>query len=332
MKKLLFRLAVFSVPFMAYFLLVLLVDPFNVFGISDVIDDAVKRRNTSNVFLWKYTEFRRKPAANILLGDSRMEALDVRQIKKLTGENYYNFAYGGGSLMDSIHTFSYATKSVRLKKVYLGINLNMYSARSYGDNVAYAERIFNNKLLYFIDTNTVLSASRVIRQYAASTPFSNDLRERTGKAPDSQEPKPGSTRPDTSREQFWAFQLGPITDRVYANYAYPEEGYELLRKIAEFCGARNIELVFVILPTHTDAQQKVREYHLDREYARFKEDIRKLGKVYDFDLPNEFTRDRSNFTDPYHVVNANRIIDEVWGGRITYSAVSTPPWSIYPPP
>jgi hypothetical protein len=69
----------------------------------------------------------------------------------------------------------------------------------------------------------------------------------------------------------------------------------------------------VILPTHTDLQKKLPEFELEATYARFHRDIVSIGKTLDFNFPNTFTRDVSNFRDPYHVEDPAVLIEAIWG-------------------
>ncbi len=58
-------------------------------------DDAKLRISyRRNYRLWTMTEFKRQPEAHILLGDSRMNHLDVTALNDKTNNQWYNLGYG----------------------------------------------------------------------------------------------------------------------------------------------------------------------------------------------------------------------------------------------
>jgi len=57
---------------------------------------------------------------------------------------------------------------------------------------------------------------------------------------------------------------------------------------------------------------------------KFKEDLKKLGDVYDFNYPNEITKERNNFSDPFHFRDevAKTIVEELFKDKRTISIFS----------
>jgi alpha-glucosidase (family GH31 glycosyl hydrolase) len=103
-----------------------------------------------------------------------------------------------------------------------------------------------------------------------------------------------------SRNEFWNYKLNVIASRYYSNYKYPSKTYDKLKEIKEYCNKKGIELYFVVLPTHVSLQKKIKEFGLEKENNLFLRDLRKLGAVYNFDVPSEITKNKDNFVDPYH--------------------------------
>jgi hypothetical protein len=120
-----------------------------------------------------------------------------------------------------------------------------------------------------------------------------------------------------SREKFWKYQLDVTANRFLTNHSYPTAYYESLKKIAAYCKEKNIKLVFFIPASHVDLQQKTTEFNLVAEENKFREDIKKLGDVYDFNYPNELTKEKNNFSDPFHFKDeiARTLIDELFNDR-----------------
>lgn len=66
-----------------------------------------------------------------------------------------------------------------------------------------------------------------------------------------------------------------------------------------------------------DLQNRITNYGLTAQDQQMRKDLAALGRVYDFSWPNEFTRDRNQFKDPYHFDHkvADIVIEDVWGQR-----------------
>jgi hypothetical protein len=47
---------------------------------------------------------------------------------------------------------------------------------------------------------------------------------------------------------------------------------------------------------------------LQHQEERFKNDLQKLGDLYDFDFPSLLTKNKNNFKDPYHFSDSVGII------------------------
>jgi len=107
-------------------------------------------------------------------------------------------------------------------------------------------------------------------------------------------------RPNVNKEYFWKTQLGATTNSFYRYYKYPTGLFKKLEEVSSYCKTNNIELVFLIPPTHIDLQKKVDEYNLRTEYNKYKIQLKQFGKVLDFDTENNITINQDNFDDPYH--------------------------------
>lgn len=91
------RFLVFLVPFLLYGLAITLMDPFQLFSFSHLVSESRKApiAEQMNGCIWKMEKFRRHPIPNIILGDSRMNAVSIDDVRKITGQEYFNFSYGG---------------------------------------------------------------------------------------------------------------------------------------------------------------------------------------------------------------------------------------------
>jgi hypothetical protein len=297
MKKLLKKSLLFSIPFVLFGLLLLAIDPFNYFHMSKIIPDEVKARVSGkvNYRLWKMIQYNQNPTANILLGDSRMILIDAEYITDKTAGDYYNFAYGGGSLTEMIETFWFADSIIDLKSVYIGINFHLFNKYHTVNEVEKIKAYFENPFLYLIDKVVIKAGALCVADYILGI-------------------KTMIEKPPMTEEQFWQYQLEHSAYEQFKHYGYPDENYRKLEEITVYCEKNNIELSFIIFPEHMDLINRYYELGLKKQFFKFKDDIARLGRTYDFDFENEMTLKRENFTDPYHFTESvsRQLINEIW--------------------
>lgn len=297
MHKLLKKLTLFSLPLLGYCAVIAAIDPFNYFNWSNLVSYQTKLKTSfpNNYFLWKCAEFRTSPCPQILLGDSRTASLNAGMIEKVSGEKYYNFAFGGATPSEIVDTFWYATKFVKLKKVFIGMNFDSYNNFNSMNRFPETDAIMKNMLLYLVNKDAVKSS------------FYNVLTQFAGRE------VALSNRPHMTQEQFWIEGLEFARISINKKYAYPGRLNGKLKEIKRYCDANGTELAFIMLPTHTDVQERVARFGLNEQSQRFFDDLRSLGKIYNFDYPNTLTRDRDNFGDPYHLKSTDIVVQDVWG-------------------
>lgn len=307
MKKLIIKSIIFLIPFLLLISSIVVIDPFNYFHIFKLTDDTVKKQLSSqiNYALWKVIDFKDKPAPNIILGDSRMNKIRSEVVKELTGDDYFNFCYGGGTLQEIINTFWYADSLTDLKSVYIGLSLVLYNMSNMRDRVRDAIDTTEKPLLYLVNRDVIKASFRLLK-----TVFEKDFDD--------------IETPNMDRDEFWAYQLGIPTTRYFANYIYPDQIYQKLRELVNYCNNKNIKVIFIIPPTHISLQEKIKEFYLIEAQKRFLKDIMALGTVYDFDYPNILTENRRNFADPYHLNKEmiHLITQEIWGSERRYYKIN----------
>ena len=289
-------LATFLSPLLLMGLLNYMVDPYNVNRQIDMGLSKEKISYRANYRLYKMQAFANEPCENILLGDSRIDALDTREIEEQTGQKWFNFAYGGGSAYEIIDTFWYATEYATLKRVYIGMNFNLYNAANHQNLVVEAKRILGNQLIYYFSAYTTKISLYNLCYKVFGINFVSE-------------------KPQMDKEAFWRKQLEESTKGFYGHYIYPKDLYKEMREISAYCQLHDIELVIIIPPTHVDLQNKVSDYGLMDEYIRYKKDMCTFGKVFDFDIDNEDNRNYELYLDPYHADEElkGKVLRAIWG-------------------
>jgi len=298
---------IFIIPFIILITLEIIIDPFNYFfaekdqNLAQLKNNLARKKNT---YLYRLIEYERNPTGTIVLGDSRAQRLMPDFFEEVNGDPVVNLAAGAGSLQDVIKIFWDLSKKKTLKTVYIGVAIEGYSGTLLKDRVSQAIEVKNSPPLYLMNKYTLENTMLLLKAKLFKQPVE---------------------LPDVpfSREEFWRYELQQ-EDRYLKNYSYPKNYYDDLKKISVYCLKNNIKLVFIISPTHIEVQNKISEFKLDKEYERFKEDIRSFGDLYDFNWPNVITENKSNFLDPLHSIDSvSRImIREVMLNQPEYAVFS----------
>lgn len=298
MKKFLKRLLIYLVPLPLYLGIIMLIDPFNYFGNNNFVSEEVKIDISEklNPYLWKLIEYKHIQSPRIILGDSRAAKIKEYHIKEITGKDYYNLAFPGGTLADMIETFWYATNQVDLKEVYMGISFNLYNDFEQNNNVKQAMDIKKNFFSYAFSKIVFGSTLKDIQKQFLQKETTVGI-------------------PDMNAEDFWQYEIDVIGKRFYQKYRYPRNYHDELVEISEYCKKKGILLVFFMPPNHTDWQKRVSDFNLESQKNEFIRDISQLGILYNLDVPDDFTTNRKNFLDPVHPVNDSLLVKTLWGGK-----------------
>jgi len=281
------KILIFIMPFIILIALEIIIDPFNYFSaeknknLLELKNNLARKKNT---YLYRLIEFERNPTPVIVLGDSRAQRLMPDFFEEVNGERVVNLAAGAGSLQDVIKIFWDLSSRNKLSKVYIGIAIEGYSGTLLKDRVSAALEVKNSVPLYLMNKFTVENTMLILKAQLFNQ-------------------KVELENPPFSREEFWQYELNQ-EDRYLRNYSYPKNYYDELKKISAYCLKNNIKLVFIISPTHTELQNKITEFKLNKEYERFKSDVSSFGDVYDFNWPNVVTENKNNFLDPLHSIDS----------------------------
>jgi hypothetical protein len=281
------KILIFLTPFLILIVLEVVIDPFNYFSaeknktLLELKNNLARKKNT---YLYRLIEFERNPYPVIILGDSRAQRLMPEFFEEVNGEKVANLAAGAGSLQDVIKIFWDLTARNKLSKVYIGIAIEGYSGTLLKDRVSAALEVKNSAPLYLMNKFTIENTLLILK----SKLFNQHVEIET---------------PPFSKEAFWQYELNQ-ENRYLRNYSYPKNYYHELKKISSYCSENNIKLLFFISPTHTDLQSKISEFKLNKEYEKFKSDVKTFGDLYDFNWPNIITENKNNFLDPLHSIDS----------------------------
>lgn len=289
-----------SLPMLALFALVAWVDPYCLYHTGGPIARELKEKNLyhsgrtmpfSNM-LWKLVDFRRHPARNILLGDSRLSYFDLDSLRSLTGDTYQNLGVPGGNYVTIDHTFRYADSLANLQNVVVQVSFRGMHAAQHFDIYAEPAAILAQPWSYMYNRRVIEAAGLNI--YSALFP--------------------NSLHYDVPGEDQWRTVL-EAEQAVAENWIMDSMVFDKLQHIADRCAAEGARLLFVEYPTHPDLQRIMHDAGLSPAREAYLARLRTMAPVLDLDQPGLFPTDRAFWRDPLHLsIDAQReLITRIWG-------------------
>lgn len=303
MRNFLKLLFTFCVPACCFVLAIAIIDPFSYFqkasapGVSDLKEKVALKVNPR---LAKWIKFKKHPSEIIILGDSRSDQLKASYFEENLKEPVVNLSYGGGTLSEMIETFKEIVKIKRIKKVYIGISFNLYNARNSMNLVPEAIETSGSIPAYLSSKFCIRASMEYLK---AITSNQSEIES-----------------PPFTKDEFWDYQLYSAAANFYRAYSYPQEYFNGLKSVSDYCFENNIKLIFVIPPTHIQLQKRIHDFQLTDQEKKFKSDLKQLGDVFDYDYPSELTNSKLNFVDPFHSIDSisRIVVNEITTGKIKY--------------
>ena len=283
-KILLKKGLIFMLPILAWITIVVIVDPFNYFNISQKISEKAKLESAQklNSLLYNVIDFKNSPGHHIIIGDSRIRKLPTDRIKELSGDDYYTLHANAAKLNEIIDLFWLADEYSKLENVILGINFNLYNEYAYSDRAADAEELIKNPLIYIFNWDVLETVYLAVK---------NDFFGRKKK-----EKRDGKL--------FWEYTLNTVASNHYSKWKKPETILKRLKELSDYCKQKNINLTMLIVPHHKEFHDQLIKYDLSKSEINFKNEIKEIGKVIDYDFPNRITNCKGCFGDPLHTTDS----------------------------
>jgi hypothetical protein len=303
LKKLLIKCMVFSIPLFLWILLLGVIDPFNYFSENNILDQETEHKTARkfNSLLYNTIYFKNNPTPNIIIGDSRIKRLPTKEIREITGDNYFILHSNAAKLNEIIDLFWISTNYTELENVVLGINFNLYNEYAYANRVNEIEKMIENPLLYIFNGNVLeITFKALLHKFTGSTVPNisrNIMLKRALKGKSFQD-----------KETWWKFNINTVAKNQYSRYKYPEDLIIRLKEVDAYCSVNNINLTLLNVPHHKEYRQRVIDFQLTEAEAEYKNIIKEIGIVMDYDFPNSITDCKSCFTDPIHTNDSINLI------------------------
>ena len=294
-KKLLLKISILLIPIILWVMILKMIDPFNYFSNFSLVEEKTKQQTARklNSLLYNTIYFKNNPTPNIIIGDSRIKRLPISEIEKISGDKYFILHSNAAKLNEIIDLFWLSTKYSKLENVILGINFNLYNKYAYANRVDEVDKIIENPLLYIFNGSVLEVTSKAILHYLTSVSVPNIERNIMLKRA-----LKGKSFKD--KKIWWEFNIKTVAKNQYSRYRYPENLIIRLTEVDRYCAENNIKLTLLNVPHHKDYRDRVIDFKLSKAEERYKNDIKNIGNVIDYDFPNSITNCKSCFTDPIH--------------------------------
>ena len=275
---------IFMLPILAWITIVVIVDPFNYFNISQKISEKAKLESAQklNSLLYNVIDFKNSPSPHIIIGDSRIRKLPTDRIKELSGDDYHTLHANAAKLNEIIDLFWVADAYSELENVILGVNFNLYNEYAYSDRVTDAKELIKNPLIYIFNLDVLETVYLAVKNEFFGI---KKKEKRNGKL-------------------FWEYTINTVASNHYSKWKKPENTLKRLKELSDYCKQKNINLTLLIVPHHKEFHDQLIKYDLSKAEINFKNEIKEIGKVIDYDFPNRITNCKDCFGDPLHATDS----------------------------
>lgn len=301
-QKLFKRGLLFLIPVLLWVIIVLLVDPFNYFNLSSFISTHAKEKSAQrlNSLLYNSIHFRNNASKHVIIGDSRIRKLPTQKIKEMTGNEFVILHSNAAKLNEIIDLFWFAedttTKQTHLESVIIGINFNLFNEYAYANRVADVNEMLNNPMIYIFNWNIVETVYLSVKNEFAGV----------------------AGNKKKNKAEFWDYNINTVANNHYSKWKRPEETLNRLKQVGKYCKQNHIQLTLLIVPTHQEFHKKLVDFGLAKEENKFKQEMKQIGRVIDFDFPNAITSCKSCFGDPLHTTDSisNIMVEEIFSDSL----------------
>ena len=299
MKLLIKKLLIFLIPFVIVFGTVALVDPYDFFSSSNNKKKKDIAIGVDHGWLSYTVDYKRNHYPNVIIGSSRPHVINVNNIPE---KDWGQMSLGGATIPEYLKAFWFIAEDKNLKKIIIMTDTYGYLYSLGSTTARYDSKIELIKKPYKYFTSSLVLETTY--NYLLSL-FNNE----------------NNMIPQyIFNEKRWKFELD-AGKQVCLNK--PESEKELnnaitsvtesFRKMKQYCDANEIEVRMCTPAISAELYDIYMEY-APNVYKKVMIDLVDVfGVVYDYGYPNEFTKNRDNYKDPFHLKNDDIYINSIWG-------------------
>lgn len=297
---LLAKLALFVLPILLYFVIFIIFEPYNYFGLQN-------NATESDQVIYRVRQFVNDPQDAIILGDSRMAHMDMEQVEALTGRKFSNLAFGGAAENEMIDLCEFALeRNPNIDTVYLEVSFYTLNARYDKNRVSNIETIVTNPLAYLFNFDYNIEMLNRIRLHlqgaylgveneTAVDPVTGELKYTEADYQDE------SGAPLPYRRQL--LDYNEVIRPICTGYTVNEAALQRLVDLAALCAERGVELNFVLPPVADSVYNEIIVgLGIEPQLAAAVETLRATGaNVIDLEYSGRPMLEEYMFFDGFHV-------------------------------
>ncbi len=320
--KLFAKIALLVLPILIYFIIFVMFEPYNYFGVR-------KGDFDTNQPIYRVRDYIKNPENAILLGDSRMAHLDTNLAKQYTGKDFSNLAFGGASQKEITDLFWFAVdENENLDTVYLEVSFYTLNQKYSKDRVGNVKIISENPFAYFFNFNYNLEMLNNLRLHLINQPIDYTVQATSSYTEkdyldENQNPLPFRSQltkyAQTIYQNLSNYPANdiPLSDVYnvmtskdmlsYREWQLNQLEYDRLIEVATYCKQNNIDLTFVFPPIDQSVTELCLEpLEIDTEMLLVVDGLKQTGaKVIDFEFTDKTTLQEHQFYDGFHIDTKN---------------------------
>lgn len=296
MKNFLKNIIYGTIPIGIYILFIISVDPYNYFGDSFKTKNKIEISKNNNKALYQILNLKNKQYERVLIGDSRIGALDNQYINDKFKLEFQKVVLPAAKLNEIFDLAYFIKDNQNINEIIIGMNFNMFNEFAYSSRVSEIINIYEKPLHYIFNFNIFKLSIKILNTHLFSLDINN-------------------SKPNISKDEFWDQHLNTKSIWQYSRYKYPQKYVDTINDFNDYCLKNNIQLTIILFPHHYDDIQVLKRFKLLDDKKRFYAFIENLdARVVNYDYYNKYILDKDNFDDPVHY-NADIgkiIIDEIF--------------------
>lgn len=296
MKKLLRNIALLLLPILLYYVVFLIFEPNNYFGL--------RATTPSGAVFGAIREYQKDPVDAIIVGDSRLAHFDMDLVEEVSGKHYGNLAFGGASLKEQIDLLEWTLENYPgIDEVIFGLSFYTLNGNYASDRFEDIEKALYNPFVYMTNLSYNLDVIDRVRltlqgevldggEHETEDPADYEYTEFT-------DPETGETVLLRSRIVDYMDDIAPYTRDWTPN----EAQFDRLVSLIESCSASGIRFV-IVMPPVDDAILKyevVQTGIVGQMVAMQQQLLDSSALVLDYELTHRPDLREDQFFDGFHL-------------------------------
>jgi hypothetical protein len=301
MNKFLKYLFLFSIPFILLFTTIAYLDPYNFFHSPE----GRETLKLDNGWLSYTVDYRNNKYSKIIFGSSRPNVIKPKNIPE---KDWCKLSFGGATIPEYLKAFWFVAEYGKVKKVIIMTDVYGY-LYSFGSSTARFDSkvdLIKHPYKYFTSSLVLESVYEYFKEKLT------EKQESYQKFDDAQ----------------WQSELDEGKNRSIIKPSDPKELKMAINNITsqfkdvkEYCDKNNIEVKVVTPIISAELYQVFMKYAPDVYDMVLTDLVDVFGKVIDFGYPNDYTMNRANFKDPFHLKSDTVYINTLWGNDTNYCRI-----------